>query len=331
MGLGFGGKFTISVEHRNHKKRKIFTLNGSLLTDFLPQLCKDMAMILDLYPGRFANLDEIKGNISVEEYMQWMKNSFHMTQFSRLANHTQHCDYHKIIAQAAEGTGLAFVVFTEAILQFPFPPLWAVLFFLMLLMLGLGSMFGTLEGVITSLNDSRIITLKKPALTAILCSSACAIGLVFTTKAGQCTNRPNVDKTYFDAVVRFVRDLEFMTEQNVSTFWIITWRFISPVIMFILFFASLAKSFTTLPTYFAYHRAEAHQSATPYPAWALFIAFSMVAFAMAPVPFVWFIRKFKIWKGEVDIPAVSHQFRFSLYRRLNFSIKQTTSLILINE
>lgn len=56
-------------------------------------------MILDLYPGRFVNLNEIKGNISVEEYIQWMKNSFHMTEFSRLANHTQHCDYHKIIAQ----------------------------------------------------------------------------------------------------------------------------------------------------------------------------------------------------------------------------------------
>uniref|UniRef100_A0A915C8Z9 Transporter n=1 Tax=Parascaris univalens TaxID=6257 RepID=A0A915C8Z9_PARUN len=341
MGLGFGGLIAFASYNpmRNNCKKDCVLLSlCNLLTslytavvifcvlgymggqNFHSCLDRDMAMILDLYPGRFANLDEIKGNISVEEYMQWMKNSFHMTQFSRLANHTQHCDYHKIIAQAAEGTGLAFVVFTEAILQFPFPPLWAVLFFLMLLMLGLGSMFGTLEGVITSLNDSRIITLKKPALTAILCSSACAIGLVFTTKAGQywvslfdhfAGSYALMGVAFFEvfAVIyvygwrRFVRDLEFMTEQNVSTFWIITWRFISPVIMFILFFASLAKSFTTLPTYFAYHRAEAHQSATPYPAWALFIAFSMVAFAMAPVPFVWFIRKFKIWKGEVDIPA----------------------------
>lgn len=87
--------------------------------------------------------------------------------------------------QAAEGTGLAFVVFTEAINQFPFPPFWAVMFFLMLLMLGMGSMFGTLEGVITSLNDSKLINLKKPVLTAILCSIACGIGLVFTTHSGQ--------------------------------------------------------------------------------------------------------------------------------------------------
>lgn len=64
---------------------------------------------------------------------------------------------------------MAFVVFTEAIVQFPFPPLWAVMFFLMLLMLGLGSMFGTLEGVITSLHDMKLFPwLKKPILTGTL-------------------------------------------------------------------------------------------------------------------------------------------------------------------
>lgn len=76
-------------------------------------------------------------------------------------------------------------MFTEAILQFPFPPIWSLLFFMMLMMLGLGSMFGTLEGVITSLNDSKIVRVEKPILTAILCSSACIVGLVFTTHSGQ--------------------------------------------------------------------------------------------------------------------------------------------------
>lgn len=46
-------------------------------------------------------------------------------------------------------------------------------------------MFGTLEGVITSLNDSNMVTVKKPVMTAILCGSACIIGLIFTTGSGQ--------------------------------------------------------------------------------------------------------------------------------------------------
>ena len=37
------------------------------------------------------------------------------------------------------GTGLAFIIFPAAILTLPFPPLWSVLFFLMLLTLGLDS------------------------------------------------------------------------------------------------------------------------------------------------------------------------------------------------
>jgi solute carrier family 6 amino acid/orphan transporter-like 15/16/17/18/20 len=69
--------------------------------------------------------------------------------------------------QAAEGTGLAFVVFTQAIIEFPGSQFWSVLFFLMLLMLGLGSQFGTLEGVSTSLCDLQLFKwMKRKELTA---------------------------------------------------------------------------------------------------------------------------------------------------------------------
>ena len=47
------------------------------------------------------------------------------------------------------GTGLAFIAVADAIAVMPGGPFWAVLFFLMLLTLGLGSAFGTLEGFIT--------------------------------------------------------------------------------------------------------------------------------------------------------------------------------------
>ena len=30
-----------------------------------------MAQILTLYPGKYANLEEIKANISVEEFIKW--------------------------------------------------------------------------------------------------------------------------------------------------------------------------------------------------------------------------------------------------------------------
>lgn len=64
--------------------------------------------------------------------------------------------------QGVEGTGLAFIVFTEAITRMPVSPLWSVLFFIMLFCLGLSSMFGNMEGVVVPLQDLRLIPEKWP-------------------------------------------------------------------------------------------------------------------------------------------------------------------------
>lgn len=64
--------------------------------------------------------------------------------------------------QGVEGTGLAFIVFTEAITRMPVSPLWSVLFFIMLFCLGLSSMFGNMEGVVVPLQDLKIIPKKWP-------------------------------------------------------------------------------------------------------------------------------------------------------------------------
>lgn len=61
---------------------------------------------------------------------------------------------------------MAFIIFTEAINQFPGAQIWAILFFLMLFTLGIDSQFGTLEGVTTSIVDMKIFpNLKKEVIT----------------------------------------------------------------------------------------------------------------------------------------------------------------------
>lgn len=64
--------------------------------------------------------------------------------------------------QGVEGTGLAFIVFTEAITKMPVSPLWSVLFFIMLFCLGLSSMFGNMEGVVVPLQDLKVFPKKWP-------------------------------------------------------------------------------------------------------------------------------------------------------------------------
>jgi SNF family Na+-dependent transporter len=51
----------------------------------------------------------------------------------------------------ADGPGLVFVVFPHALAQMPWPHLWSLTFFFMLLGLGIDSQFATVEVIITSI------------------------------------------------------------------------------------------------------------------------------------------------------------------------------------
>ncbi len=70
-----------------------------------------------------------------------------------------------------EGTGLVFIVFTQAIVELPAAPFWAIIFFLMLLALGVGSQIGTLEGVISTVFDTQICrNARKEVVSGDYCS-----------------------------------------------------------------------------------------------------------------------------------------------------------------
>uniref|UniRef100_A0A6Q2YE01 Transporter n=1 Tax=Esox lucius TaxID=8010 RepID=A0A6Q2YE01_ESOLU len=56
--------------------------------------------------------------------------------------------------KSVQGTGLAFIAFTEAMTHFPASPFWSVMFFFMLINLGLGSMIGTMTGITTPVLDT---------------------------------------------------------------------------------------------------------------------------------------------------------------------------------
>lgn len=63
-----------------------------------------------------------------------------------------------VCVQAVEGTGLAFIVYSEAIKNMPLSQLWSVLYFIMLLLLGMGSMLGNVTAIITPLGDLKFLS-----------------------------------------------------------------------------------------------------------------------------------------------------------------------------
>lgn len=87
--------------------------------------------------------------------------SAHFCQSWRKYLHEKDC-LKPLLPQGVEGTGLAFIVFTEAIIRMPVSPLWAVLFFIMLFCLGLSTMFGSIEGVVAPLQELRVLPKTWP-------------------------------------------------------------------------------------------------------------------------------------------------------------------------
>jgi solute carrier family 6 (neurotransmitter transporter, amino acid/orphan) member 15/16/17/18/20 len=87
-----------------------------------------------------------------------------------------------MLSEVGEGTGLAFIIFTQAIVELPGSSFWAVLFFTMLLALGLGSQIGMLEGMLCTIFDIDIFKrVRKPILTGVVCGFCFLVGLIFTT------------------------------------------------------------------------------------------------------------------------------------------------------
>merc|ERR1712127_69256 len=86
---------------------------------------------------------------------------------------------------ADAGPGLAFIAYPQALALMPIPQLWSILFFLMMICLGLDSQYAMVEVVVTGLPDEFPILRKyKPYILGAVCSSGFLIGLIFTSPGG---------------------------------------------------------------------------------------------------------------------------------------------------
>ncbi|XP_008293054.1 solute carrier family 6 member 19b [Stegastes partitus] len=226
------------------------------------------------------------------------------------------CDMETFLSGGVEGTGLAFIVFTEAITKLPLSPLWSVLFFIMLFCLGLSSMFGLLEGIVVPIQDLKVFpkTWPKEAVTGVTCGLCCLVSLIFLQGSGNywlslfdaygesipmlvIAFCEMVSVVYIYGIDRFNDDIKFMIGHKPSFFWQASWRFISPlIVLFILIFYLI----TIVTEPFLYKTWDPESEKFPmleeksYPDWIHVIIFILAGnpSLMVPVVAIWkFVQK----------------------------------------
>ncbi|XP_067651013.1 sodium- and chloride-dependent glycine transporter 2-like [Haliotis asinina] len=189
------------------------------------------------------------------------------------------------------GPGLGFVTYPDALAQLPLPQLWAVIFFIMLVTVGVDSEFATFETAVTALIDTfpHHLNKRRSLVTGIACIFCFIVGLVLATKGGiyvfvlidwyVATFSLLVVAIMECAILgwiygadRFSRDIEIMLGRRPPVYMKIFWCFISPFLMTVTLVLTVVHY--DAPTFGDY----------VYPAYGLAIGFVIGLATIVPVP-----------------------------------------------
>ncbi|XP_063221399.1 sodium-dependent serotonin transporter isoform X3 [Bacillus rossius redtenbacheri] len=203
-----------------------------------------------------------------------------------------------------EGPGLVFIVYPEAIATMTGSVFWSIIFFLMLITLGLDSTFGGLEAMITALCDEypRTLGRHRELFVAALLLAIYICALPTTTYGGvYLVNLLNVygpgisilfvvfveaaGVCWFYGVDRFSRDVEKMIGHRPGIFWRVCWGYISPVFLLVIFIFSLLGYEEMLTGDYVY------------PAWSISVGWVLTASSLVCIP-LYIVYKFAITPGS---------------------------------
>ncbi|CAC5382398.1 Sodium- and chloride-dependent neutral and basic amino acid transporter B(0+),Sodium-dependent proline transporter,Sodium- and chloride-dependent glycine transporter 1,Sodium-dependent dopamine transporter,Sodium-and chloride-dependent glycine transporter 2,Sodium-dependent neutral amino acid transporter B(0)AT2,Sodium- and chloride-dependent transporter XTRP3B [Mytilus coruscus] len=189
--------------------------------------------------------------------------------------------------------GLTFIVNPEAMSYFPISPLWSILFFLMIVMLGISTQFVNVETVITAIIDENITLFRRRriAVLFVVCSTLFLLGLPLTTQSGLYILRV-IDEYvagfpimvtgifmcisigWFYGVKQFSANIKHMIGHHTGYWWHALWCVITPlIILFILVFSAVG-----------YEPLSAKYSIDIYPVWTEVVGFIILAIPVITIP-----------------------------------------------
>ncbi|XP_066230975.1 sodium-dependent dopamine transporter isoform X1 [Saccopteryx leptura] len=191
---------------------------------------------------------------------------------------------------AKDGPGLIFIIYPEALATLPLSSAWAVVFFIMLLTLGIDSAMGGMESVITGLIDEfQLLHRHRELFTLFIVLATFLLSLFCVTNGGIYVFTlldhfaagtsilfgvliEAIGVAWFYGVRQFSDDIKQMTGQRPSLYWRLCWKFVSPCF---LLFVVVVSIVTFRPP---------HYGDYIFPEWANALGWAIAASSMSMVP-----------------------------------------------
>lgn len=206
-----------------------------------------------------------------------------------------------------QGPGLVFVVYPEALSQMPVSPLWAILFFFMVCILGFSTQFSACETVMTSIIDqySHVFNtrLRRILMRAAVCLAGFLLGIPMVTGSGKylldlidsaVLGYPVLVVGFMECVIivilygydNFAEDIKTMVGFRPPIYFGICWMFITPVLLMgvivfkafqekgqpvdwvnLIYWLNIAFPIILMPAWWFYHVCTKSQLTAYTPAW----------------------------------------------------------------
>ncbi|XP_031424194.1 sodium- and chloride-dependent GABA transporter 2-like isoform X1 [Clupea harengus] len=240
---------------------------------------------------------------------------------------------------AATGPGLAFIAYPRAVAMMPFPQLWSICFFVMVILLGADTQFVSLECLMTSVTDMFPTVFRRgyrrELLLLGLCSFCLLLGLLLVTEGGLyflqlfdhyvCSGNNLLLLSVFQSIAigwiygadRLYDNIEDMIGYRPSPFMKYCWLYITPAICMGTFIINLVK-----------YQPLKFNKTYVYPEWAYILGWSLGLFCVLLVP-LWMI--FKMLRSKMTAwQTIKHLCRADNHQNQNLNLKQTAERCPLN-
>ncbi|XP_043278771.1 sodium-dependent nutrient amino acid transporter 1-like isoform X2 [Venturia canescens] len=220
------------------------------------------------------------------------------TIFGILGNLAHEIGSEDISRVVRSGAGLAFISYPEALAKFTFvPQIFAVLFFLMLFVLGVGSAVA-FSSVVISVVADEFPELHHWKIALGVSTLGFLIGIVYCTPGGQyilnlvdyfggtfiivfLASFEVIAISWVYGVQNFLDDVEFMMGRRPSIYWRCCWGFLTPLTLLLIL------------AYFLLNLSPLRYNEDYYPLAANVAGWSVLALGVVPLPLLMLVQMFR--------------------------------------